>query len=71
MLTFKKAGISKEDQQNAVEDTDDPFAKLAETFNELKVLDPDVVPERITADILMTPITQCQPPMKVFQLMRN
>ena len=39
---FKKAGISKESQQDSIQDTDDPFAQLSEMLDELRALDPDL-----------------------------
>ena len=30
---FKKAGISKESQQDSIQDTDDPFAQLSEILD--------------------------------------
>ena len=47
---FKKAGISKESQQDSIQDTDDPFAQLSEMLDELRALDLDLVPDSLTAE---------------------
>ena len=59
---FKKAGISKESQQNSInntievqtmyfyDNTDDPFAQLAENLNELMALDPNLASYGFTAE---------------------
>ena len=47
---FKKAGISKESQQNSIQDTDDPFAQLAESLDELMALDPTLAQDGFTAE---------------------
>ena len=47
---FKKAGISKESQQDSIQDTDDPFAQLSEMLDELRALDPDLAPDNLTAE---------------------
>ena len=47
---FKKAGISKESQQNSIQDTDDPFAQLAESLDELMAVDLNLVPDGFTAE---------------------
>ena len=47
---FKKAGISKESQQDSIQDTDDPFAQLSEMLDELRALDPDLASDSLTAE---------------------
>ena len=46
---FKK-GISKESQQNSIKDTDDPFAQLGESLDELMAFDPNLAPDDFTAE---------------------
>ena len=48
---FKKAGISKESQQDSIQNTDDPFAQLSEMLDELRAPDPDLAPDSLTADL--------------------
>ena len=47
---FKKAGISRETQENAINDSDDPFKALAEEINELREKEPELVPTDMTVD---------------------
>ena len=47
---FRKVGISKESQYNSIQDTDDPFAQLAESVDELMALDPNLAPDGFTAE---------------------
>ena len=47
---FKKAWISKESQQNSINNTDDPFAQLTENLNELMALDPNLASYGFTAE---------------------
>ena len=47
---FKKAGISKESQQDSIQDTNDPFAQLSEMLDELRALDLDLVPDSLYAE---------------------
>ena len=44
---FRKAGISTQTQENAVNDEDDPFQDLQETLDELKQLEADLVPDEL------------------------
>ena len=46
----KKAGISRETQENAINDSDDPFKALAEEINELREKEPELVPTDMTVD---------------------
>ena len=47
---FKKAVISRETQENAINDSDDPFKALAEEINELREKEPELVPTDMTVD---------------------
>ena len=47
---FKKAGISKESQQDSIQDTNDLFAQLSGMLDKLRGLDPDLAPGSLTAD---------------------
>ena len=47
---FRKAGISKENQQKSVQNTDDPFAQLSNISDELKALYPNLTPEGLTTE---------------------
>ena len=47
---FKKAGISKESEQDSNQDTDDPFAQLSEMLDELRALGPNLAPDSLTAE---------------------
>ena len=47
---FKKAGISRETQENAINDSDDPFKALAEEINALREKEPELVPTDMTVD---------------------
>ena len=47
---FKKAGISKESQQDSIQDTDDPFAQLSEMLDKLRALDLDLASDNLTAE---------------------
>ena len=47
---FEKAGISRETQENAINDSDDPFKALAEEINELREKEPELVPTDMTVD---------------------
>ena len=44
---FRKAGISTQTQENAVNDEDDPFQDLQESLDELKQLQADLVPNEL------------------------
>ena len=43
---FKRAGISKDAQADAVEEIDDPFKSLQSDLDELRLLDPSLVPNK-------------------------
>ena len=47
---LKKAGIGSEAQENAVDDTDDPFKFLAGELASLRESCPELVPERVNPD---------------------
>ena len=47
---FRCAGISLETQADAIEDNDDPFKSLQSDMDELKLLDPTLVPDGTTAE---------------------
>ena len=47
---FKNVGISKESQQDSIQDTNDLFAQLSEMLDKLRALDPDLAPGSLTAD---------------------
>ena len=47
------ACISRQSQQDSTQDTDDPFAQLAEILDELRVLDHELVPDGLTSEILV------------------
>ena len=47
---FKCAGISKDAQTDAVEEIDDPFKSLQSDLDELRLLDPSLVPDETTAE---------------------
>ena len=47
---FKLAGISKDAQTDAVEEIDDPFKSLQSDLDELRLLDPSLVPDETTAE---------------------
>ena len=47
---FKRAGISKDAQTDAVEEIDDPFKSLQSDLDELRLLDPSLVPDETTAE---------------------
>ena len=46
----KKFRISKERQQDSIQDTDDPFAQLSEMLDELRALDPNLAPGSLTVE---------------------
>ena len=46
---FKRAGISKDAQADAVEEIDDPFKSLQSDLDELRLLDQSLVPDGTTA----------------------
>ena len=47
---FRRAGISKDAQIDAVEEIDDPFKSLQSDLDELRLLDPSLVPDETTAE---------------------
>ena len=47
---FRKAKISKENQNDAVADIGDPFRTLQEDLYELRQCNSDLVPEKLTAE---------------------
>ena len=47
---FKRAGISKDAQADAVEEIDDPFKSLQSDLEELRLLDQSLVPDGTTAE---------------------
>ena len=47
---FETAGISKEQQNAALEDDDDPFKEIQEQMDKLAVREPNFFPDGITAD---------------------
>ena len=47
---FRRAGISKDAQTDAVEEIDDPFKSLQSDLDELRLLDPSLVPDETTAE---------------------
>ena len=47
---FRKARISKQNQQKSVQNTDDPFAQLSNISDELKALYPNLAPESLTTE---------------------
>ena len=47
---FKRAEISKDAQTDAVEEIDDPFKSLQSDLDELRLLDPSLVPDETTAE---------------------
>ena len=47
---FRRAGISKDAQTDAVEEIDDPFKSLQSDLDELRLLDPSLVPDEKTAE---------------------
>ena len=46
----KKAGISKERQQDSIQDTHDPFAQLSKMLDELRALDRNLAPDSLAAE---------------------
>ena len=60
--SFKKAGISKESQQDSIQDTDDPFAQMSEMLDKLRALDPDLVPDTLLLRPSSTQTRKWQPP---------
>ena len=47
---FRKAGLSQETQESAINDDDDPFKALLEEIGNLRERDPDLVQNGVTAD---------------------
>ena len=47
---FKRAGISNYAQTDAVEEIDGPFKSLQSDLDELRLLDPSLVPDETTAE---------------------
>ena len=47
---FKRAGISKDAKTDAVEEIDDPLKSLQSDLDELRLLDPSLVPDETTAE---------------------
>ena len=47
---FKRAGISKDAQTDAEEEIDDPFKSLQSDLDELRLLDPSLVPDEKSAE---------------------
>ena len=50
---FRETGISRKSQQDSTQDTDGPFAQLAEILDELRVLDHELVPYGLTSKTLI------------------
>ena len=50
---FRKAGISRQSQQDSTQDTDDPFAQLAEILDELRVLDDELIQDGLNSETLI------------------
>ena len=50
---FRKAGISRQSQQDSTQDTDDPFAQLAEILDELRVLDDEPIQDGLNSETLI------------------
>ena len=50
---FRKAGISRQNQQDSTQYNDDPFAQLAEILDELRALDHKLVPDSLTSETLI------------------
>ena len=50
---FRKVGISRQSLQDSIQDTDDPFAQLAEILDELRVLGHEQVPDDLTSESLI------------------
>ena len=46
---FKKVGIWIQSHLGLTQDTDEPFAQLAEVLDKLRAVDPDVVPYGLAA----------------------
>ena len=50
---FRKAGISRQSQQDSTQDTDDPFAQLAEILDELRMLDDELIQDGLNSETLI------------------
>ena len=50
---FRKAGISRQSQEDSTQDTDDPFAQLAEILDELRVLDDELIQDGLNSETLI------------------
>ena len=50
---FRKAGNTPEAQNAAITDADDPFSDLKESLQQLHDINPDMVPEGVTPEILI------------------
>jgi len=51
---FRKAGITPDGQQAAIDDSDDPFKDLQESLNNLRKADSSMVPNDVTATALVS-----------------
>ena len=55
---FRKAGISRQSQQDSNKDTDDPFTQFAEILDDLRVLGHKIVSDGLTSETLIATFIQ-------------
>ena len=55
---FRKAGISRQSQQDSNKDTDDPFTQLTEILDDLRVLGHKIVSDGLTSETLIATFIQ-------------
>ena len=51
LIALEKRGF-QDSQQSSTQDTDDPFAQLAEILDELRVLEQELIPDGLTSETL-------------------